>query len=306
MVKRRKHHSRAAPDSFAGYAGDEAEERALITDNGRFLVTDSPEEANAASSLVTHAPQADIAVVLVDAKEGIVTRTRRHSHLVALLGLKRVVLVVNKMDRIDFDQVAFSEIDSAYRTYAGKLGIQSVITIPLSGRDGDNLFQKSERTPWYQGPTLIEALEQSERRRNAALGPLRLPVESLDLSEGARKLSGQIVSGRAKPGDEILVCPAEKPAKIEKLFVDGAQSSGAETGDRVILTLDRDVEATEGDILATASSPAQHTDQFAAHVVWMHEDALLPERQYLIKVGQLTTTAQITRSALPRQRRHPG
>ena len=245
--------------------------------------------------MVTGASTAEVALILVDARKGIQRQTRRHSYLVSLLGIKHAVLVVNKMDLVDFAQPRFEQLSAEYRTFASNLGIEDVRCIPVSALDGDNVFNKSERTPWYHGPTLLETLESIEVYRDMCDLPFRMPVQWVNRPDSEfRGYSGAIVSGRINAGDDIIVCPAETTTRVERIVTADGDLETAIAGQAVTLVLADELDASRGDVITALATPCEQTDQFAAHVIWMHPDAMLPERQYVMKIGARTLTAQVT------------
>ena len=269
--------------------------RFFSTDKRKFIVADTPGHEQYTRNMATGASTAELAVILVDARKGVLTQTRRHSYIVSLLGIRHLVLAVNKMDLVDYSKERFEEIAADYRHFAGELGFESVVAIPISALAGDNVFAPGAGTPWYQGPSLLEVLETIEVARDEQTRPFRLPVQWVNRpNSDFRGFSGTIVSGRLRPGDEVLVCPAEQRARVTRIATFDGDLAEAVAGQSVTLVLDREVDVSRGDIIATVDHPPQHTDQFAAHLIWMHDDVMLPERQYLLKIGHRTVTAQIT------------
>jgi bifunctional enzyme CysN/CysC len=269
--------------------------RFFSTDQRKFIVADCPGHEQYTRNMATGASTADLAIVLVDARKGLLTQTRRHSYIVSLLGIRHVVLAVNKMDLVDHDPAVFARIADDYRALAAQLGIPDVTCIPLSALNGDNMLSRSERMPWYAGPTLLEHLETvdvSHVRRDLGL---RLPVQWVCRpDQNFRGFAGTIVSGAAKVGEEIVALPSGRRSKIARIVTGDGDLDTAITGQAVTLTLEDEIDISRGDVIAAASSPAQVADQFTAHVLWMGEHALLPGRPYWLKIGARTVGASVT------------
>ena len=269
--------------------------RFFSTDQRKFIVADCPGHEQYTRNMATGASTADLAIVLVDARKGLLTQTRRHSYIVSLLGIRHVVLAVNKMDLVDHDQTVFARIADDYRALAAQLGIPDVTCIPLSALNGDNMLSRSERMSWYAGPTLLEHLETvdvSHARRDLGL---RMPVQWVCRpDQNFRGFAGTLVSGTARVGDEIVALPSGRRSKIARIVTGDGDLPSAITGQAVTLTLEDEIDISRGDVIAAASSPAQVADQFAAHLLWMGEHALLPGRPYWLKIGARTVGASIT------------
>ncbi|HEY1135941.1 MAG TPA: sulfate adenylyltransferase subunit CysN [Xanthomonadaceae bacterium] len=269
--------------------------RFFSTDQRKFIVADCPGHEQYTRNMATGASTADLAIVLVDARKGLLTQTRRHSYIVSLLGIRHVVLAVNKMDLVDHDQTVFARIADDYRALAAQLGIPDVTCIPLSALNGDNMLSRSERMPWYAGPTLLEHLETvdvSHARRDLGL---RMPVQWVCRpDQNFRGFAGTLVSGTARVGDEIVALPSGRRSKIARIVTGDGDLPSAITGQAVTLTLEDEIDISRGDVIAAASSPAQVADQFAAHLLWMGEHALLPGRPYWLKIGARTVGASVT------------
>jgi bifunctional enzyme CysN/CysC len=269
--------------------------RFFSTDQRKFIVADCPGHEQYTRNMATGASTADLAIVLVDARKGLLTQTRRHSYIVSLLGIRHVVLAVNKMDLVDHDPAVFARIADDYRALATQLGIPDVTAIPLSALNGDNMLSRSERMPWYAGPTLLEHLETvdiSHARRDLGL---RLPVQWVCRpDQNFRGFAGTLVSGTARVGEEIVALPSGRRSKIARIVTGDGDLDTAITGQAVTLTLEDEIDISRGDVIAAASSPAQVADQFAAHLLWMGEHALLPGRPYWLKIGARTVGASVT------------
>ncbi|MFY2763373.1 sulfate adenylyltransferase subunit CysN [Arenimonas sp. MALMAid1274] len=269
--------------------------RYFSTDKRKFIVADCPGHEQYTRNMATGASTADLAVVLVDARKGLLTQTRRHSYIVSLLGIRHVVLAVNKMDLVDFDPAVFEAIVQAYSALAASLGIASVQAIPLSALKGDNLMAPSAAMPWYTGPTLLQALEDTALQSDDAARPLRFPVQWVNRpNQDFRGFAGTIAAGRVAPGDEVVVLPSGRRTRVQRIVTADGDLAQAVSGQAVTLTLAEEVDVSRGDLIAAADDPPQVADQFAAHVLWMDAQALLPGRPYWLKIGARTVTAQVT------------
>jgi bifunctional enzyme CysN/CysC len=269
--------------------------RFFTTERRKFIVADTPGHEQYTRNMVTGASTADVAVILVDARKGVLTQTRRHTFIVSLLGIKHVGLAVNKLDLVGYDQAVFDRIAADYREFAAGLGLRDVAAIPVSALLGDNVVEPSPSTPWYDGPPLTEYLETVAAGRGAASGPFRLPVQLVSRPDpGFRGYAGLIAGGSVRPGDHVVVLPAGTAATVERIVTWDGDLPAAEAGQSVTLTLDREVDVSRGDVIAAADGPAGVADQFEAHLVWMHEEPLLPGRPYLIKLGSATAPGAVT------------
>jgi bifunctional enzyme CysN/CysC len=269
--------------------------RFFTTERRKFIVADTPGHEQYTRNMVTGASTADVAVILVDARKGVLTQTRRHSYIAALLGIKQVALAVNKMDLVGYDQAAFDRIAADYRQFAAGLGLTDVTAIPLSALLGDNVTEPSPSMPWYGGPPLIGYLEAVPAGRDAASGPFRLPVQLVTRPDlDFRGYAGIIAGGTVRPGDEVRVLPSGATAVVGRIVTADGDLPAAQAGQSVTLTLDREIDVSRGDLIATAADPAGLADQFEAHLVWMHTDPLLPGRPYLMKLGSSTAACTVT------------
>ncbi|MCW5666916.1 MAG: sulfate adenylyltransferase subunit CysN [Piscinibacter sp.] len=270
--------------------------RYFSTDRRKFIVADTPGHEQYTRNMVTGASTADAAVILVDARHGVQTQTRRHSYLVSLIGIRHVVLAVNKMDLVGHAQKAFDAIEAEYRGFAAQLGIAEVTAIPVSALRGDNIVERSERMPWYHGPTLmgyLETVELDETRAQA--GPLRLPVQWVNRPNlDFRGYTGLVTSGRVQPGDRIRVLPSGRETTVQRIVAVDGDRPDAVAGEAVTLVLEGETDISRGDLICDARAPAEVADQFDATLVWMHENPLLPGRRYLLKMGSVTVPAQVT------------
>jgi bifunctional enzyme CysN/CysC len=245
--------------------------------------------------MVTGASTADLAVLLVDARKGVLTQTRRHSYLAQLVGIRRLVLAVNKMDLVDYDQGAFDAICADYHLFANRIGVGDWTAIPVSGLAGDNVMSASEAMPWYQGPALLEHLDTVPLDASAdAAKPFRMPVQWVNRpDQNFRGFAGQIASGSIAPGAEIRVLPSGRLTRVERVVTQGGDLEQAVAGASVTLTFTDEVDCSRGDVIAAAADPPQAADQFEATIVWMAEDELLPGRGYWMKTGTQTVTATV-------------
>ena len=269
--------------------------RFFSTEHRKFIVADTPGHEQYTRNMVTGASTADVAVILVDARKGVLTQTRRHSFLVSLLGIKRVVVAINKMDLMEYSHEVFSAIEDEYRDFARRVGLNDLTFIPLSALKGDNIVVPSANTPWYHGPTLLGFLETVPVDDDLADQSFRMPVQWVNRPNlDFRGFSGRIVGGSIKPGDPIRVLPAGTTSTVDRIVTMDGDLDEAIAGQSVTITLTDEIDASRGDLICGADDPAEVADQFEAHVVWMHEDAMLPGRPYLIKIGARTVGATIS------------
>ncbi|HSM99930.1 MAG TPA: adenylyl-sulfate kinase [Rudaea sp.] len=260
-----------------------------------FIVADCPGHAQYTRNMATGASTASLALVLVDARKGVLTQTRRHSYICALLGIRRVVLAVNKMDVAGFDEAVFKNIEREYRDLAAKLGIESVTAIALSALEGDNLVQRSPRMPWYRGPTLLEYLEQVPAQSDADAAPMRLPVQWVNRhGQDFRGYAGNLVSGRVAVGDAVVALPSARHTRVARVFDGDKDVQGAVAGQAITLTLDDEIDIARGDVIAATHDAPEVADQFAAHILWMDEAPLMPGRLYFLQLGPASAVARVT------------
>ena len=263
--------------------------------NRKFIVADTPGHEQYTRNMVTGASTADLAVLLVDARKGVLTQTRRHSYLAKLVGIRRVVLAVNKMDLVDYDQAVFDGICADYRAFAAQTGVEHWTAIPVSGLNGDNVMTRSEATPWYDGPTLLEHLDTVPLDTAAdAEKPLRMPVQWVNRpNQNFRGFSGLIASGGMGPGAEVRILPSGRLTRIERIVTMDGDLTDAVAGQSVTVTLADEVDCSRGDVIAAAADPPEAADQFEATIVWMADEELLPGRGYWLKLGTQTVTAMV-------------
>ncbi len=269
--------------------------RFFSTEKRKFIVADTPGHEQYTRNMATGASTADLAVILIDARRGVLTQTRRHSYIASLLGIRHVVVAVNKMDLAGYSEKTFREIESAYREFAEPLGFSSIAVLPLSALEGDNMITKSPHTPWYDGAALLPYLETVNVHENQDDKPFRMPVQWVNRPNlDFRGFSGTIASGTVKPGDDIVVLPSAKRSKVERIVTMDGDMDKAGPDMAVTVTLEDEIDISRGDILCAGKAPAEQTDQFAAHILWMAEDTLFPGRQYLLKSANRIVPATIT------------
>ena len=259
-----------------------------------FVVADCPGHEQYTRNMATGASHADLAVVLVDARKGLLPQTRRHTYICALLGIRQVILAVNKMDLVDYQQDVYEPISDAYSELAAQLGIASVHALPVAALGGDNVGEPSRYMPWYDGPTLLDVLETIHVEPIQA-ADFRMPVQWVNRPDQSfRGYAGTICGGRVKAGDEIVVQPGTHRARVIRIVTADGDLPEAHAGQAVTLTLDREVDISRGDVIADAARPTSEADQFAAHLLWMGDEPLLPNRGYWLKIGTKTVNARVT------------
>jgi bifunctional enzyme CysN/CysC len=263
--------------------------RFFSTERRKFIVADTPGHEQYTRNMVTGASTADVAVILIDARKGVLTQTRRHSFLVSLLGIERVIVAINKMDLVDYSSDVYRTIESEYRDFAGRIGLDDLTFIPLSALKGDNVVEPSQHMHWYHGPTLLGYLETVVVDDDDITAAFRMPVQWVNRPHlDFRGFSGRIVGGVVRPGDRIRVLPAGTTSTVARIVTFDGDLDEAVAGQSVTITLNDEIDASRGDLLCAADSPAEVSDQFEAHIVWMHEDEMLPGRSYLMKIGPRT------------------
>ena len=269
--------------------------RFFSTERTKFIIADCPGHEQYTRNMVTGASTADAAVVLIDARKGVLTQTRRHSYLVKLLGIRHVVLAVNKMDLIGFDQAQFDAIVADYRAFAAEIGLEHVATIPISGLGGDNITSRSPNTPWYDGPPLLRWLEDVEVEATADQArPFRMPVQWVNRPNlDFRGFAGSISAGAVRPGDTVRILPSGRTTTIARIVTADGDKARAVAGEAVTLTLADEVDCSRGSVIAAANDPPQVADQFEATLVWMADEEMLPGRSYLLKLGTRTVPATV-------------
>jgi bifunctional enzyme CysN/CysC len=269
--------------------------RFFATDKRKFIVADTPGHEQYTRNMATGASNSELAIILIDARKGVLVQTRRHAFIASLLGVRHVVLAVNKIDLVDYSQEIFDDIVADFRAFAANLQFESLIAIPMSARFGDNVIDKSDKTPWYKGPALLDHLETVDVETGLAEKPFRLPVQWVNRPNlDFRGFSGTVVGGRIRPGDAIVVAKSGKASKIARIVTADGDLAEALAGEAVTLTLADEVDISRGDVLCTPAERPEVSDQFAAHILWMAEEEMLPGRQYLLKLGTATVPASIT------------
>ncbi|VVP77490.1 Bifunctional enzyme CysN/CysC [Pseudomonas fluorescens] len=261
--------------------------RFFATDKRKFIVADTPGHEQYTRNMVTGASTADLAVILIDARQGLLTQTRRHSYLVSLLGIRKVVVAINKLDLVGFSQAVFERIETEYRAFATQIGLHDIQCIPLSALRGDNMLEASANTPWYQGPTLLQHLEnvplEQARQVEAAF---RLPVQWVNRPNlDFRGYCGNVVAGSVNVGDRIRVLPSGQQSEVTAIFGSAGEQQQALCNQAVTLVLKDDIDISRGDLIALADAPPAVADQFEATLVWMDDEPMLPGRPYLMKIG---------------------
>lgn len=269
--------------------------RFFSTEKRKFIVADTPGHEQYTRNMATGASTADVAVILIDARHGVQVQTRRHSYITSLLGIKHVVVAINKMDLVDFSQKTFNEIEEDFRSFAVDLGFKDIKCIPMSALDGDNVTNRSDRMPWYDGQSFLEHLEDIDISAEVTLSSFRLPVQWVNRPNlDFRGFAGTVASGEIKPGDEIIVLPSGKRSSVKEIVTMGGNLDVAVTGQAVTLTLNDEIDISRGDFICGTDAPAEQSDQFQAHIIWMSENKLLPGREYLLKTTNKTVRASIT------------
>ncbi len=269
--------------------------RYFSTQRRAFIVADTPGHEQYTRNMATGASNCQAAVILIDARKGVLTQTRRHSYICSLLGIKHVVLAVNKIDLVDFSGERFHHIVADYLGFAKALEFSSITPIPLSARYGDNVIRRSEHMRWYEGPTLIEHLESLDVEEEIEEKPFRFPVQWVNRPDlDFRGFSGTVASGRVRPGDRVVVAGSGRESTVSRIVTADGDLAEACAGDAVTLTLADEVDVARGDVLAQADSRPEVVDQFAAQVLWMIEEPMLPGRSYLMRIGTRFVPARIT------------
>ncbi len=269
--------------------------RYFTTDRRKFVVADAPGHEQYTRNMATGASNSELAVILVDARKGVLTQTRRHSYIAALFGIRHFVLAVNKMDLVGYDQAVFADIERSYRSFAAQLGGLDIVAIPISALRGDNVARASEAMPWHQGPALLPHLEAVAVEGGEGLGAFRMPVQWVNRPNADfRGFSGTVVSGLVRPGDALVALPSGRASRVERIHTFDGELPAAGPGQAVTLTLADAIDVSRGDVLCAAERPAQLSDQLAVHLLWMSEDALIPGRQYRLKCAARTVNCVVT------------
>jgi bifunctional enzyme CysN/CysC len=268
--------------------------RFFSTDRREYIVADTPGHEQYTRNMITGASTADLAVIVLDARKGVLTQTRRHSYLVSLIGIRSVVLAINKMDLVGYAESVFERIEREYREFAAKIGLSDITAIPLSAVHGDNVVAPGARMPWYQGPTLMHHLETVQVDGDDLSRPFRFPVQWVNRpNPDFRGFAGTIASGTIRRGDRVRIAPSGRDSRVERIVTaDGDLEEGV-AGQSITLTLATDVDVSRGDVITTYDAPVEQADQFEATVVWMHDEPMLQGRQYLLRIGTQTASATV-------------
>jgi bifunctional enzyme CysN/CysC len=269
--------------------------RFFSTDRRKYIVADTPGHEQYTRNMVTAASTVDMAVILIDARKGVLTQTRRHSYIVSLLGIQKVVLAVNKMDAVGYSLETFDAILEEYWKFAKQIGLSDIVAIPISALKGDNVTEASPQMPWYNGPALMEHLESVEIEQQLQSLPFRMPVQWVNRpNQDFRGFSGMIASGAVQVGERVKALPSGKESRVMRIVTQDGDYDRGIVGQSVTLTLEHEIDVSRGDLLVTAASPPGVADQFQATVIWMHEESMLPGRPYFLKIGSRTVGATIT------------
>jgi sulfate adenylyltransferase large subunit len=268
--------------------------RFFTTERRKFIVADAPGHEQYTRNMATGASTADLALILVNAQAGLTRQTKRHSLIVSTLGVRHLVVAINKMDLVGWSEAAFAAIETEFRRFAEELDVSEIVCIPMSARDGDNVVSRSRHMDWYQGPTLIEHLEQVETAQTPRGRPFRMPVQLVNRpTPDFRGYSGMIASGDVYVGMPIRIMPSEQASYVDRIVTFDGDLERAAAGQSVTITLADEVDASRGDVLADAGAPPAVTDRLSSRIVWMGKDALAPGQRYLIKLGTRTATATV-------------
>ena len=268
--------------------------RFFSTDRRKFIVADTPGHEQYTRNMITGASTADLAIILIDARRGVLTQTRRHSYLVSLIGIKNVILAINKMDLVNYSHEVFDRILGDYTAFASQLNIEKIVPIPISALAGDNITEPSGNTPWYHGPTLMHYLETADIAASSRSAPFRMPVQWVNRPNlDFRGFSGLISAGTVHPGDLVKVMPSARQSRVARVLID-KDLPFATAGQSVTVTLEDEIDCSRGDVLCGGDSPAEVSDQFETTLVWMNDTPMLPGRSYLLKLGTKTVTGSIT------------
>ena len=266
--------------------------RFFSTDKRKYIVADTPGHEEYTRNMATGASTADVAIILVDAKQGVLTQTRRHSFIVSMVGVKKVLLAVNKLDLVDYSEDVYRQIVSDYSDFAeSALNIESITAVPISALLGDNVVERSENTPWYNGKTIMQYLENIEVQNQRKQASFRMPVQWVNRpNPNFRGFSGLIASGETKIGDKVRLHPGGKESTIESIVTWKGELQKASAGQSVTITLNDEIDVSRGDIIATPTDPCGESDQFQSRILWMSADAMIPGRQYIFKSNTQSAT----------------
>ena len=271
--------------------------RFFSTDKRKYIVADTPGHEEYTRNMATGASTADVAIILIDAEQGVLTQTRRHSFIVSMVGVKKVLLAVNKLDLVNYSQEVYNQIVSDYSDFAeNALDLESITAVPISALLGDNVVEKSEKTPWYKGETIMQYLENIEVENQRKQTPFRMPVQWVNRPNSSfRGFTGQIASGETKVGDKIRLHPGGNESTIESIITWDGKLPKASAGQSVTITLNDEIDVSRGDIIATSTDPCGEADQFQSRILWMSDDAMIPGRQYILKSNTQSATLTLGR-----------
>jgi bifunctional enzyme CysN/CysC len=268
--------------------------RFFSTDKRKFIVADTPGHEQYTRNMVTGASTADLAVILIDARRGVLTQTRRHSYIVSLLGIRKIVLAINKMDLVEYSQTRFAEIEQDYRAFAQQIGLADITAIPLSAVYGDNIIEHGTNLPWYSGPTLMGHLENVPLEDEAQILPFRMPVQWVNRPNlDFRGFAGHIASGTVRAGDRVKALPSGRESRVARIVTGDGDLESAIAGQCITITLTDEVDVSRGDVLVDVTEPPQAADQFEATLIGLTEAAVFPGRSYLMKLATKVVTATV-------------
>ena len=269
--------------------------RFFTTEKRSFIVADTPGHEQYTRNMATGASNCDLAVILIDARKGVLTQTKRHSYICSLLGIRHVVLAVNKIDLMGYDEDVFDRIVADYRAFAETLGFKSLTPIPMSARYGDNVTVRAQKMPWYAGPTLLQHMEAIDVDADVAAKPFRFPVQWVNRPNlDFRGFSGTVATGSIRPGDKVVVAASGRQSTVARIVTYDGDLLEARAGDAVTLTLEDEIDIARGDIIVEPTARPEVADQFAAHLLWMAEEPLLPGRNYLMRIGTQYAPCKVT------------
>jgi bifunctional enzyme CysN/CysC len=269
--------------------------RFFSTEKRKFIVADTPGHEQYTRNMATAASTADLAVILIDARKGMLPQTRRHSYIVSLLGIRHAVLAVNKMDAVGYRHEVFEAIVTEYREFARHLGFEDITAIPMSALEGDNVTEASSTTPWYYGPPLMQHLEAVKIEESLQQRPFRLPVQWVNRpDQDFRGFAGTVAGGFVRPGDLVRILPSGLQSKVARIVAQDGDLQEAVDGQSITLTLEDEIDVSRGDVIAAGSAPLGTANQFQVTMIWMHEEHMLPGRPYLMKIGPRMLNASIT------------
>ena len=269
--------------------------RFFSTDTRKFIVADTPGHEQYTRNMVTGASTADAAIILIDARKGVLTQTRRHSYLVSLLGIRHVVLAINKMDLVGWSQEVFDTILAEYHDFAAQIGIRDFTAIPMSALKGDNITEQSDKAPWYKGPALLPHLEALDVEDDLREKPFRMPIQWVNRPDlDFRGFAGLIATGTIAPGDKVKALPSGRESTVARIVTMTGDLPRAVAGQSVTITLTDEIDVSRGDVLSIAGQPPEVADQFESTIVWMDDEGMLPGRPYLMKIGTRVVGASIT------------